>query len=99
MNKKPASTITPKPEVPSTIESWISGAVQSAESPQAVMPSSMPAVQPASQPASMEATKMLSVRIPAHLHQRLRIHSVSENLQIQDIVTELLNRYLDEPKN
>lgn len=93
MNSKKASTISPKPTIPTDIESWISGANEN--EPKAVIESvAQPASQQASQLASTEATKMLSVRIPADLHQRLRVHSVSHNKQIQDIVVSLLNLYL-----
>lgn len=76
------------------IEQWIGGANENAASapPVAVQPAS----QQASQPASIEATKMLSVRIPADLHQKLRVHSVSQSIQIQDIVVSLLQDYLSE---
>jgi head-tail adaptor len=96
MNKK-TSTITKKPQV-DPIESWINGSNQNA--PANPSPASETAGQQASRPASMpttvEATRMLSVRIPADLHQKLRIHAVSQSLQIQDIVTTLLQGYLAE---
>lgn len=95
MSRKPASTIAPKPAVSPALESWISGANQNHESA-APVSAVQPAGQPASQQANMEATRMLSVRIPAGLHQRLRVHSVSEGLQIQDIVSSLLTKYLEE---
>jgi hypothetical protein len=93
MNNKKASTISPKPTMPTDIESWISGANEN-EAKGVIEVDVRPAGQQASQLASIEATKMLSVRIPADLHQRLRVHSVSHNKQIQDIVVSLLNRYL-----
>lgn len=95
MSRKPASTIAHKPDVAPSIESWIAGANQNQEAAPPVS-AVQPAGQPASQQASMEATRMLSVRIPAGLHQRLRVHSVSEGHQIQDIVSMLLAKYLAE---
>ncbi len=95
MSRKPASTIAPKPDVSPSLESWITGANQNKESAPPVS-AVQPASQPAGQQASIEATRMLSVRIPAGLHQRLRVHSVSEGHQIQDIVNMLLAKYLEE---
>ena len=91
MNKA-TSTIGKKPEVNPGIENWINSA-NPGTSVSAVI-----AVQPASQQASkldsLEATTMLSVRIPAGLHHELRVHSVSTDRQIQEIVIELLQAYL-----
>ena len=91
MNKA-ASTIGKKPEVTPGIENWINGGNQNGQALPAVP------IQPASQQASkldsLEATKMLSVRIPAGLHHELRVHSVSTDRQIQEIVIDLLQAYL-----
>lgn len=94
MSRK-SSTISQKPSVDPKLEQWIGGANEntSAAPAAAVI---QPAGQPASQLASVEATKMLSVRIPAELHQKLRVHAVSQSLQIQDIVVSLLQGYLME---
>lgn len=93
MSKKP-STITKKPTVDASLESWISGANQN-EPPPVIEREQ--AGQPASQPAeSGEATAMLSVRIPGSLHKALRVHAVSQSLQIQDIVSQLIRDYLAE---
>lgn len=90
MSKKP-STITKKPAV-DPLQNWIGEANQNEPAPAAVKEPSVASKQ-ASQPA--EATAMLSVRIPASLHKALRVHAVSESLQIQDIVSDLLREYLE----
>lgn len=94
MSKK-TSTISQKPLVDPMIEQWIGGANENERSTPALA-ATQPASQPAGQPASLEATKMLSVRIPAELHQRLRVHAVSQSHQIQDIVVKLLQSYLSD---
>lgn len=97
MSKK-TSTITKKPTVDPGLENWISGANQNEPSP---ITHREQAGQPASQPAEPngEATAMLSVRIPGSLHKALRVHAVSQSLQIQDIVSQLIRDYLaDEQK-
>ena len=85
------TTIKPKPEVSESLEAFIAGNQNAPEAPAVAV------VQPASQPASLpaaEPTAMLSVRIPASLHRQFRVHSVTINRNIQDIVTELLTEYL-----
>lgn len=89
MSKK-ASTITKKPAV-DPLQNWIGEANQN-EPASVTRPEPVPASRQASQPA--EATAMLSVRIPASLHKALRVHAVSQSLQIQDIVSDLLRDYL-----
>lgn len=97
MNRKPESTIKPKPEVPA-IEDWIQGGAnqnREAASPvSAVQPDSQPASLPSSQHSAGEATAMLSVRIPKGLHHRLRVHAATHEVQIQDLVTRLLTEHL-----
>ena len=95
MSKKASSTISQKPLVDPQIEQWIGGANEN-ERAAPVAAAFQPASQPAGQQASLEATKMLSVRIPADLHQKLRVHAVSQSLQIQDIVVKLLQGYLSD---
>lgn len=101
MSKPSTSTIKPKPEISKGLEEWISGANQNVEtaSPvQAVQPASQPAGQQIVEPASLQAeaaTVMLSTRIPKSLHHRLRVHIVTQETQIQDVVVRLLTDYLD----
>jgi len=95
MSKKASSTISQKPSVDPKLEQWIGGANEnSSAAPSAAI--AQPASQQTSQLASIEATKMLSVRIPADLHQKLRVHAVSQSLQIQDIVVSLVQGYLSQ---
>lgn len=42
-----------------------------------------------------EETKQLKVRIPASLHTRFKLQATREQRDMQDIVAELLERYLE----
>lgn len=90
---KTQTTIKPKPDVSQALESFIGAENQNQPSAPALS-----VIKTVSQPASLQAVPMtmLSIRIPASLHQDMRVHSVTVGRNIQDIVTELLKNYLAE---
>lgn len=90
---KTQTTIKPKPDVSQALENFIG-----ADNQNRITAPAVTVVQPASQLASLQAVPMtmLSIRIPASLHQSMRVHSVTVGRNIQDIVTELLTNYLAE---
>lgn len=44
----------------------------------------------------LEPMRPLHVRLPASLHRRLKLAAVEERRTLQEIVTELVTRYLEE---